>query len=330
MKLLGFVDLPFAAPMAIKVSQDVVLGNGRQRSDNVGLPTLLDTQAERDTWYNQDGNIFKKTARCGYAVISSRAENKVAFIDLQPLFQYYRTMNFTTQANYDQTKNEGTADNQWPYTFTYASAQKPTVYATKDVTKPTAVAAGLPDCMWWITIHNGDAMQENAYIATMDGSLLMYKVGDLMTTASGGSIGAPFNTVAIGKNPCSISYGHAADTYGDELYITCRGDNAVYYLNTDGSTRGILRDSRIQDAVHVNVSGAGRYFRDADWAAGFMHLMDFNGRKVLNYRFDSGYESCDSIPLGDPPNPPNNTVFEFSGEQALPGQPFFFVTAEVI
>jgi len=62
----------------------------------------------------------------------------------------------------------------------------------------------------------------------------------------------------------------------------------------------------------------------------FLHLMDFTGKKVLNYRFDCGYGDNDAIPLGNPPNPPNNTIFEFSGEQAPPGCPFLFVTAEVM
>jgi hypothetical protein len=324
MKLLGYVDLPFAAPTAINVSQDFVAPNGRSYTDNaIGF----DTQAERDKWYNWTGGEGKKTARCGYAVVSSRAENKVAFIDLQPLFQYYRTMYFTTQANYDLTKNQGAADNQWPYTFTYASSQTPALYATKDVTQPTAVAAGLPNKFFRF---RNDTMKENAYVATMDGRLLMYKVGDLMTTASGGSIGSPFKTVVIGKNPTSITYGWANGNYADDLFITCRGDNGIYYLYSDGSTRGVLRDSRIQDAVHTAISGAGRCWRGC-WGSGFMHLMDFNGRKVLNYRFHCGASDSDSIPVGNPPNPPNtSTIFEFSGEQAPPGQPFFFVSGEVI
>jgi hypothetical protein len=92
-----------------------------------------------------------------------------------------------------------------------------------------------------------------------------------------------------------------------------------------------LRDSRITDAVSACGSGVGRCFRGACWHAPLLHLMDFSGRKVLNYRFHSGYTDDDSIPVGDPPNPPNeSTIFEFSGEQSPPGYPFLFVRAEVI
>jgi len=322
MKLLGFVDLPFAAPMAIKVAQDIVPSNGRGNADNVGLD--LNSQAERDVWYNQTGSGFKKTARCGYAVLASRAENKVAFLDLQPLFQYYRTMYFTTQANYDQTKVEGPADNQWPYTFAHAAGQTPVLHATLDVKQPTALAAGMPGTKW--IMRNSTVFAQNVYVASMDGQLRMYKVGDLMTTASGGSIGAPFNTIVVGKNPCNIDYGHGGNL-GDNLYITCRGDNAVYYLKYDGAVLGVLRDSRITDVVSVCASTVSRSFRGGDWGSNFLHLMDFSGRKVLNYR----YEGTVNIPVGDPPCPPNTgTIFEFSDEQLVPGCPFVFVRAEVI
>jgi hypothetical protein len=253
MKLLGFVDLPFAAPTAIKVAQDVAQSNGRGHGDNAALD--LNSQAERDTWYNHSGSQWKRTARCGYAVVSSRAENKVAFIDLQPLFQYYRTMYFTTRANYDQTKNEGPADNQWPYTFAYAPGQKPTVHSTINVTQPTAVAAGMPNTKW--RLRNGAVFAQNAYVASMDGKLRIYKVGNLMTTDSGGGrIGAPFNTVVIGKNPCNIDYGHGGNM-GDDLFITCRGDNAVYFLNYDGSflDHFLLHRLLIDISNRVNVRG---------------------------------------------------------------------------
>jgi hypothetical protein len=177
-------------------------------------------------------------------------------------------------------------------------------------------------------MRNEGVFAQNAYVASMDGQLRLYKVGDLMTTASGGSIGAPFSTVVIGKNPCSLDYGHGGN-FGDDLFIVCRGDNAVYYLNYDGSTHGILRDSRIADAVYPCVSNVGAFSPDSgtSYSAFFLHLMDFNGRKVLNYRYDgSPY-----IPVGDPPNPPNaNTIFEFNSEQTPPGCPFVYTRAEVI
>lgn len=314
MKLLGFVDLPFAAPVAISIGQDHGNGNGRGSRDNVGLD--LDSQAERDRWYHWSGSGFKRTARCGYAVVSSRAENKVAFVDLQPLFQYYRTMYFTTQANYDRTKNEGPAPDQWPFTFDRAPEQAPIVAAVQDVKQPTAVAAGMPRTHW--RMRQGGAFAQNAYVAAMDGRLLIFKVGNLMTADPGGGV-ALLNSVAVGRNPCSIDYGHGGP-YGDDLFITCRGDNAVFHLDYKGTVLGVLRDSRIRDVVYTCTSNVGRSFRGADWGSYLLHLMDFGGRRVLNYR----YAPTPNIPIID------GGYFEFSSEQPLPGCPFEFTRAEVI
>lgn len=321
MKILGYVDLPFAAPIAIQTAIDHVCGNGRGNSDNANMD--LNSQTERDTWYNWKGSGFKRTARCGYAVVISRAENKAAFIDLQPLLEYYRKMYFTTQANYDQTKseNEGTASKQWPYTFSYAPEQKPKVVSTISVTRPTAVAAGLP----WFTMYwrdGNDKFRENAYIATMDGELRMYKVGNLMTTDPAGNIDKPFNIVKIGKNPTNIDYG-GPGSFGNDLFINCRGDKTVYYLYYDGKINASFRDARLQDPIYVAVS----YNGTIGYNSPLLSVMDFKGRQVVNYRYQNGGDEALRTPVG---NPPGSSVFEYSYATPLPGKPFMFTLAEVI
>lgn len=319
MKILGYLNLPFAAPTAIQTSVDWGSYSGRGYTDNNNLD--LNSQSERDTWYNWSGSGLKKTARCGYAVVISRAEDKAAFIDLQPLLQYYRKMYFTTQANYDQTKNEGTASNQWPYTFSYAPEQKPKVVSTISVKKPTAVAAGLPRSSgYWR--DNNDTFQENAYITTMDGELRMYKVGNLMTTDSGVKIGQPFNIVKIGKNPTNIDYGHNA-IFGNDLLINCRGDKAVYYLYYEGTVHASFRDARLQDPVYVTVSNNSR----GVYSCPILSVVDFKGRQVVNYRYQNGLNEAKRTPVG---NPPDSSVFEYGYTMSLPGQPFMFTLAEVI
>jgi hypothetical protein len=158
--------------------------------------------------------------------------------------------------------------------------------------------AGLSWCSFlW---HSGnETPRENAYVATLDGRLLIYKIGDLITTAPGGTAGAPFKTVVVGKNPCDIDYGHGKG-WTDDLFVTCRGDNAVYWLLSDGTVHGILRDSCIRDAVSVCASEAGRCFRNKCWMSIFLHLMDFSGRNMPNYRFHCGYPEADQIPVGNP------------------------------
>ncbi len=319
MKLLGYVNLPFAAPTAIQTSVDYGSGSGRGFNDNQNLN--LDSQTERDTWYNWSGSVFKRTARSGYAVVLSRAEDKAAFIDLQPLLEYYRMMYFTTQDKYDSTKNEGTAPNQWPYTFSYSSQQKPKVVATINVKKPTAVAAGLI----WSTGHwrdSNDTFRENVYIATMDGELRMYKVGNLMTTDSEVKIGEPFKIVAIAKNPTSIDYGHNA-IFGNDIFINCRGDKAVYYLYYDGTVHASFRDARLQDPVYVAVSNNSR----GVYSCPILSVIDFKGRQVVNYRYQNDLTEALRTPVG---NPSGSSVFEYGHATSLPGQPFMFTLAEVI
>lgn len=319
MKVLGYINLPFAAPTAISTSLEFATNFGRGRTDNTNLD--LNSQAERDTWYNWSGSDYKKTARGGYAVVVSRAEDKAAFIDLQPLLEYHRKMYFTTQENYDRTKNEGIASNQWPHTFSYAPEQKPKVVSTISVKKPTAVATGLP----WLTFfwRDGDnTFRENAYIATMDGELRMYKVGNLMTADSGGKIGNPFKIVNIGKNPTNIDYG-AVGNFGNDLFVNCRGDKAIYYLYYDGRIHGSFRDARLQDPVYVAVSYNGR----GQYNCPLLSVMDFTGKQVVNYRYQNDGPEAVRTPVG---NPAGSSIFEYSYAISLPGKPFMFTLAEVI
>lgn len=319
MKILGYITLPFASPSAIACSLEFATNSGRGRNENANLD--LNSQEQRDTWYNWTSHDYKKTARCGYAVVISRAQSKASFIDLQPLLQYYRKMYFTTGENYNQTKNEGNSSNQWPYTFSYAPEQKPKVVSTISVKNPTAVATGLP----WFTFfwRDGDnSFRENAYIATMDGELRMYKVGNLMTTDFGGTIGQPFKTVKIGKNPTNIDYGNGAN-YGNDIFINCRGEKSIYYLYYDGRIQGSFRDARLQDPVYVAVSYNGR----SEYNCPLLTVTDFKGKQVVNYRYQNDGPEAINTPVG---NPGGSSVFEYGYATPLPGYPFMSTYAEVI
>src|SRR6185295_17224534 len=78
LKLLGFVDLPFAAPMAIDVTLDVTLGN--PRGHGVNANDDFSSAAVRAQWLgahltgaSNGDHFWKQTARFGYAIVSSRA-----------------------------------------------------------------------------------------------------------------------------------------------------------------------------------------------------------------------------------------------------------------
>jgi hypothetical protein len=326
LKLLGYVDLPIAAPTAIKAGTSMGWqDSGRwQPIVNANVATLLDNQSERTTWHDSDPTLYpnyKATAHAGYAIIASRSENRVVFVDLKPLLQYYRKMYFTTQALYDETKNVGPAANQWPYTFANSLEQMPVVATTLDVQAPTAVAAGLsighaasPACgsanpswqalkLWRVTPSFGD---QYAYITTMDGSLLMYNVGGLNTEAAP-TTPVLYKTVAIGKNPSSMENGNGG-VFKNDIFINCRGDKSVYALQPSGDIQYVLRDSRINDPVMAESSyngrGATRFF---------IHVVDFTGKQVHTYVNKQNF-----------PEP-----MKFGASTEVPGHPFAYQQDEV-
>ncbi len=333
MKLLGFVDLPIAAPLAIKAGTDLGWTYEGRNYKNINYPLdqLLEKQSERDTWFNNDGSKwpnFKGAARSGYAIIASRSENKVVFVDLQPLLTFYRNMYFTTQERYDQTKNVGGAPSQWPYTFEHSPEQKPVVVSELKVAAPTAVAAGFSNgmcadgCMGQCssdgTISGGGigAIRptpfdgQYAYVTTLDGKLLIYMIGGLNTEAPP-TTPALVDTVNIGKNPSSLENGNGG-LYKNDLYINCRGDKAVYVVQPSGEIVYVLRDSRIVDPVMAEPSVVGRQYVGVPVKC-FIHVVDFTGKTVLTY-----------VNKKDFPEP-----MTFGAPAPVPGHPFAYQQDEV-
>src|SRR4029078_9741719 len=88
------------------------------------------------------GASYGRYAKGGVAVVISKSEQKVAFIDLKPLFTYVNSVYFGgDQATFNaRTASLGQADNQRRYTFTQQPSQVPTVVKTVSLTqRPTAV-----------------------------------------------------------------------------------------------------------------------------------------------------------------------------------------------
>lgn len=313
-KLLGYVDLPFKAPTAIAATND------RSRwdwlRDDPSFKLTLETQAVRDNYRNGVGadgksNDYMKVTSAGYAVIASRSENKVAFLDLQPLFQYYRTMYLSaSQSTYDQTKSSA-----WPFTFDAVASQKPVITSVIDVVRPTAVCTGFPTSGGYRRRLRGtseDAYADKAFITTMDGKLLKYSVGGLNTTAAAT---APVleTTLNIGKNPSYIDNGRKTAEYPDELWITCRGSRAIYCVHPNGTT--VLRtivDKRMVDPVSCGKGRNGR--SDEGHSAEFypLSVMDFGGSQAINYIQETKYSD-----------------FKWGYTTAIPGMPYIFNISEV-
>jgi hypothetical protein len=309
LKVLGCVDLPFAAPSAVAASCDLTLWKW-----------VLDKAADldfsnasnREKW-NKATSDSQSYARAGFAVVASRAENKVAFVDLGPLFQYYRKMYFGSAENAAKIKPVGPGENQWPFSFDVAPEQKPRVVQTLDVAQPTTVATGFSD-------SNAKGFESKAVIAMLDGQLAVYDVGSLMNPKSKDGIKLAGAT-QVGRNPTCIAYGRSAPQR-DILTVVCRGEAEIQFVKLNGNAPKVvrrLRDSRLVDPIWAEISDTR--------GASVLSVADYKGQKVVNY-LTAPIDSWGAELFGKL-GTDGKAEFECGGVQTMPGNPFMISGAEV-
>jgi hypothetical protein len=272
----------------------------------------LSKQAARDGFYTGENADVIDT--CGFAVVASLYEHKASFIDLQPLFAYYREMYFTTQELYQKTRDQGSEAKQWPYSFDADARAKPMVVKTMTVKQPTAVNASLTG-----------GSSARAFIATADGRLQIYRVGGLATDApvianEVGQVGE----VRIGRNPTCIAYSKnvgwgVPDTITAEVIVVCRGEREVQWVKLNGDSGEVtkrLRDpERLKDPVFAEVADTH------GTESHVLSVVDFKGRKVVNYRFGPViFHTNGGKRFGMGKD--GMAEFECGGEMVFPGFPF--------
>jgi len=333
MKLLGMIDLPgMIAPTDIAVASNYqsafFLNNGANAD-----PANLDLTNET-VWQSFTGTGDNTTQRstAGFAVIASRSERKVAFVDLQPLFDFFNATYFTSFATFQMTQsNWGPAPGQWPFTFDAqpAATPPPVVVSTISLDQiPTALFAGR-------TGEVDPAMGINALVATMDGTLHVYSLGGLIdaTAASANAI-SEIGTVAVGNNPTNIAIrkagsasvsqpdpvsGKAGNIEGQQVFVVARGDraiNLVYVTGATGTVLESLQDSRLMDPVSVD---------DADHESFLSYVLDvadLKGRQVVSYRYGPITFPSDMSIYPLPMGPDGGPTFEYGGSYGVQGTPF--------
>jgi hypothetical protein len=358
LKLLGFIDLPMQAPNSLGVS--ISTGTMKFRGFEFWRGPELKTQAGRDQWNARSLQAlseflpietqWKLLASAGYAVVGSRAEDRVAVVDLRPLLNFYRTMYFTTQANWDQTANanQGPADNQWPYSFAFRPEQRPVVLASLSVPQPTAVMAwqlrsGTNTLAGWDGLswnHGANLMT----VASMNGAVRQYDVASLIDPPrTPAAPDAPLRTWQVGRNPTQIATPIAGGARTDDLYFVSRGDRQIAVTSYKGDAQALLRDSRLVDPVFVGVgiNGAGFGGAGANLAlnAQVLTVLDYNGKIVHDYGiFIENYAA--RYQPGRPGNVEQWPFLAADGRTVLPfnygygnrlaGKPFMFSFDEVI
>ncbi|MBS0344188.1 MAG: hypothetical protein JSS56_27090 [Proteobacteria bacterium] len=336
MKVLGYVDLPgMMAPTEISATTGVQFESYHRMypptgSDpatcssnfNLAFQMPLRTSEVTRLSFAPGGCNYGAYAHGGVAVVVSKTENKAAFINLKPLFDYYQSMYFGTRSNFDQTANLGQASNQWPYPFSAASGQMPTVIKTVDLGKrPTAVKTAL-----WTT--------QRAWIATEDGTLQLYSLGRYASDgAATPSDIALKGSVAVGKNPTALAYAKhdpaGGDPIIDSVIVVSRGESKIQWVafNPDfngGSIRRTLQDSRLKDPVWAEDN-------DNHGTESFvLTVADYAGKQVSNYRYGpvvfrtNAGGACQTSTACPPAG-----QFEYGGSYGVPGKVFQVTGANV-
>lgn len=324
-KLLGFLPLPdMRVPTFL--AADATRGADGNWKDAAGVQrsaNYLDFSDEptRQLFLPGGANVGKHGVT-GFAMIGSKYERKVTFVDLQPLFDYFNGKYFGTRADFDVTqKNAGPAPNQWPFTFDVAPESKPVLVTTVAFADlPTAVYAGY-------TNLGRKIKPLHALVATMNGKLHQFDVGGLIDkrAVSAADI-RELGTIDVGRNITSIvqSKHDATDSAMTDVVMVSRGDREVQFV-TYKSGAGVLErriaDARMNDPISVYDSTRSKYI---------VTVADYTGRRVLSYRYGpfefKGYNGS-SPPIG--PGPDGKSAFDFGGSWATAGRPFAVTATNV-
>ena len=306
MKLLGVIDLPgIDIPTSVCAVGDTTLGRVSGPDGNAGVLSCFDLgqQADRDAFAK--GNNAGYVTRCGFAMVASRYDQKVAFVDLQPLFKRVREMYLTTPGNYAKTRDQGPDPRQWPYTFDVDPSWKPVVVKVVAHPEPTAVLASM---------SGGE--HARAFVASQDGRVALYYVGGLATEAP--ALPADVfccGAVQVGRNPTCLTYQKYAR---DTIIAVSRGDREIDWIKYGDSEAAVtrrLRDARMRDPVFAEMADTH------GTETAIITVADFGGRQIINYRFaDIVFATNGGARFGMGPD--GKAAVECGGVMQFPGTPF--------
>ena len=328
MKVLGYIDIPgMNAPTEIAVTtgfDQFRTALPEKQGEFMGQTYSPLTDPSKRASFSGSGSNANRYAKAGVAVVISKSEKKAAFIDLKPLFTYVNSVYFGTGPT--EFTNLGQADSQWPYTFAYKPQQTPTVISTVALdSRPTAVRTTL-----FGNVHR-------AWIATEEGSLRIYGLGDVPTGTAATDV-VEKGRVAVGKNPTSLAISkidpenRSIEPLNQQVLVASRGDRKIQWVRfaSDGNSGSVgrtLQDSRIVDPIAVE---------DADNFASdnmTLSIADYTGKAVSNYRYGSvvfaGGGACPASSGGCPVQGTGGMNMEFGGSFTMEGRPFMLRTANV-
>lgn len=328
MKLLGYIDLPMAAPSSVAAASNGWWGGPSQTANLVLSQIDLADDARRQGIFNGEPAWTGIVATKGYAIVSSKLDNKAVVVDLAPLINYVRQSYLSSAASFQATtNNRGSGPGQWPATFAEKPEIKPSIVWQKSLPSPTTVLAGLNIDRW-----SPDFFK--AYIAREDGTIHILDTSSLMKRWDWEKLGplGEVATVKVGRNPTSMCFtrhiesglplipaGSRPDPLNNTLYVACRGDREVDAVVSYGNQALVyrrIRDSRMGDPVAVSVAGRGY----------ILSVADFSGRKLLSFRVGAIVDRYNRF-YGCGAD--GQAEFEFAGEMSFSGYPIAVNTANV-
>lgn len=331
-KLLGYVDLPMTSPNAVAAAANsfwapsTVAGKALSQID-------LSNDHQRELVYNGDWQAI--VAKGGYAIVSSTEDNKVAILDLTPLFQYIRESYFATAANYQNTiATRGPAPEQFPQAFSVKPELAPKIVWTADVTAPTCVLAGLKINRWSRDIYK-------AYVASRDGTVRIIDTSSLMnrsTWQTGGAL-RQIGSFQVGRNPVAMVFARynisnlplipptssngdvgASDPLNNLIHVACRGERSIDTVVTfqgQGTVFRRMQDARMDDPVGLGVADRGN----------IVTVADFHGRKIHSFRLNAINDKRNGVVYGCGPD--GTDGYEYAGSLSVAGTPFLVNSANV-
>lgn len=332
-KLLGYVDLPMSAPTSVSATSNGFWGGPSQTANKVLSQIDLNDDGTRDGLSKGDYGWSTIISNNGYAIVASKSENKVAIVDLTPLFKYVRTSYLSSRESFlATTKNRGSGPGQWPATFTEKPELTPKVVWQETVEKPTAVLAGIRLDRW-----SQDRFK--AYVASEDGTIHILDTSPLMAQfdwEKKGQLGE-IGTFKVGRNPVSMVFARfgegglpligkdrfdrplSCDPLNNTFYVACRGDrevDAVVTWEGKGAVYRKIRDTRMGDPVAVSVGSRGY----------IVTVADYNGKKILSFRI-GGLADRHGRYYGAGED--GKADLEFCGDMPVLGKPFLMSSINV-
>ncbi len=330
-KLLGYVDLPMTMPTAVAAASNGFWNGPSQTGGRDFGQMPLTTDWIRRYLYT-DLQWSLTVAKSGYAIVASKQENKVAIVDLTPLFAYLRESYLSSAASLSATlAARGAGASQFPQTFAVRPAITPRVVYQAAFTAPTAVLAGHRLSRWSDDHYKAFVATEDGTVHILDTSSIMWR-SSWETRAPLGAIGS----FKVGRNPTGMCFARRApkglavvpstsnsgniDPYNSAFWVACRGDREVVACATylgNGSVYQTIRDQRMADPVAVSSAVRGPVITVAD----------FGGKKLLSFRIGAINDTRNHKVYGA--GPTGTDPFELAGMLPVPGRPFLVGSGNV-